>query len=381
MTFLIEPFERFMPRLKPLALNSDVGFFTFGGRLYIKRLADFQTLDTVSLPLPKLPSLLEQSKFLTRLLRLGVGCGVVWEDHVYLASRGYILSVRVEHNKLYAPSIETSLRVGRCPLNLTVIEGIEGFEDGVYYGEYFSNHACKPVGIVRRNRLGEWTRVFEFKTGEINHIHNIVPDPIRNCVWVLTGDFGSCAAIWKATNNFEYMEPIARGSQQFRACVAFPLPEGLLYATDSQLEVNSINLLEETDTCWSRRTIRNVNGPVIHGARVGEAFVFSTSTEPDKQNGSLLNSLLDTNPGPGIQRNESHIVVGSLQLGFEILLVRDKDKLSYRLFQFGNIQFPSGESSDGNLYIYSVANRGPSMGTEVFVLSNTAEFKGMSKHI
>jgi hypothetical protein len=354
--------------IKPIALDGEIGYFVRRDRLIMMWLADLKPICSIKLPLPKFTSYLSHSQLLTRVLRLGVQCGVVWRDMVILAVEGRLISARKTGNQLVDPKTEAFIKKGHSPLNLTVINNIDGFNDGVYYGEYFSNPSYGPVAIMHRDSKGQWIQVFEFPLGEINHIHNLIPDPLRGCIWILTGDYEGGAAIWKAKNNFSTVEVVARGAQDFRACVAFPVTEGLLYATDSQIQENNINLLEIKDSRWTNRKICSINGPVIYGMKIGKLFVFSTATEPNQSNASYFSRLLDRSPGRGISRNESQIIVGSLELGFSTELIRAKDPLPYRLFQFGNIFFPSGNSSDNRLYMYSIANCGPAMSTEVFQL-------------
>ena len=354
--------------IKPIVLDGEVGYFVRRNRLIMMRLADLQFIHSIRLPIPKSSCYLAYIKLLERALRLGVQCGVKWRDTLVLAAEGRIISIRSKGTKLTEPKLEAILDRGRSPLNFCVVNNIEGFEEGVYYGEYFSNPSLGPVAIKYRDCNGQWTQVFEFAEGEINHIHNLIPDPIRGCVWILTGDFEGGAAIWMARNNFSIVDMIVRGSQEVRACVAFPLLEGLLYATDSQIQDNSIRILEEVDNGWTDKKLYSINGPVIFGTKVGEQYVFSTATEPNQSVSSLLPSLLDRQPGQGIYLNESQVIIGSVKHGFSPVLSRAKDALPYRLFQFGNILFPSGASSDNRLYMYSIANRGVGMSTEVFQL-------------
>ena len=356
--------------LKPIALDGEVGFFSRADTLIMMRLSDLHPLDSIKIPLSKLSTHLSRSRLLTRMLRLGVQVGAVWRDTLIVAAEGRLISVQKSVDSLTGVRHEADISRGRSPLHFGVVNGIDGFDDGVYYGEYFSNSDFGPVAIMRRGEDGQWTRAYEFPVGEINHVHNIVPDPLRDCVWILTGDFGQGAAIWQARDNFASMVPVVRGAQQVRACVAFPVRQGLLYATDSQLYENSIRVLERDGSGWTHRQLHPLNGPSIHGTTIGELCVFSTATEPDHSSveSSRLIGLMDRRPGPGIIRNESHIIVGSIERGFSTKIKRVKDPLPYRLFQFGNILFPSGSAAGNSLFLYSIANRGVSMSTEILNL-------------
>ena len=72
------------------------------------------------------------------------------------------------------------------PLHPCNIKGLEGFDDGVYYGEYTGNSERSPVSVYKRNaKTGAWKPVFTFNQGQINHIHNIVPDYINQRMLII----------------------------------------------------------------------------------------------------------------------------------------------------------------------------------------------------
>ena len=69
-------------------------------------------------------------------------------------------------------------------------DGILSTDDNtVYYGEYFQNSGRQEVNILRSGGIKqEWKSAFEFKPGEIRHIHAIQRDPYTGKLWVCTGD-------------------------------------------------------------------------------------------------------------------------------------------------------------------------------------------------
>ena len=258
---------------------------------------------------------------------------------------------------------------GNRPLNITNVKNIDGFDNTLYFGEYFSNFKRDSVNIYKRLSDKSWKIVFTFPEGTIEHIHAIVPDKYRNCLWILTGDFNSASGIWMANNNFNIVEPILLGSQKFRSCVAFPLPEGILYATDSQFEKNSIRLMRNQNNEWVSDFICDVNGPVIYGCKVKNNLFFSTSVEGDSHMKPFFSKYLDKTPGPGIQGKSSTIVGGNLEKGFKILNENKKDKLPFLLFQFGAITFPTGENQSDYLFSYNIALKNNDLETEIFKIN------------
>ena len=54
------------------------------------------------------------------------------------------------------------------------------------------------------------------------------------------------------------------GRQVYRSCVAFPYRKGILYATDTPLEANSINYLYYSHNQWHKRKVFDIDGPCLH---------------------------------------------------------------------------------------------------------------------
>ena len=279
----------------------------------------------------------------------------------------------VRNRKLYELNIltgqidsELPLPRGSRPLNITKIKSLKGFEDGLYFGEYFSNPEKKAVKIYKytSNQLIE---VFKFDDGRINHIHNIVADNIRDCLWIMTGDEGDASSIYMARNNFRSIERVVCGNQIYRSCVAFPLEKGLLYATDSQYEKNSIRMLLLKNNVWESKEIYTINGPCIYGTEIGSRKYFSTSVE-GVNSGNVISRYLSVKRGPGIHKNHSAIIRYSLEKGAEIIYQNEKDRFPFVLFQFGNISFPTGENKMEKLIFSNIALKEDDVSTIIFDL-------------
>ena len=244
---------------------------------------------------------------------------------------------------------------GKRPLSFCNVNGISGFDNSIYFGEYINNFERNEIHIYKRKKNTNWEIVYTFPRGEIEHIHSIIMDNSNDCLWIFTGDFNSASAIWMAKNNFKYVEAVLRGKQEFRACVGFPVKEGVLYATDSQFEKNSIRLLENDGQKWASREIMQINGPAIYGCKVLDQYIFSTSVEGGIISNNILTNLLNKKIGTGIIENFSHIIVGTLENGFKTIYKIQKDNLPFILFQFGVFTFPSGNNLSKYLYANTVA--------------------------
>lgn len=293
---------------------------------------------------------LSRDRLLFRALRLGVRSGFAINNEVVLLSIS---------NSIYEYNLATkSLSNGFClserirPLAFTEIKKIPGFQEGIVFGGYLVNPSKKPVCIYRRKGVDQWEVIYTFKEGAINHVHNIVPDPIRECVWILTGDSDDSAAIWRTSDDFRSLHCVKSGNQKYRACFAFSIKEGLLLATDSPNDQNWIEILKENGELDQVCTI---SGSCIYGCKWGSKIVLSSTVEPDSTiKRSLIKGLLNREKGSGIQDYYSHIYIGDLISGFVDVVQFKKDFLPYS-FQLGTTMFPAGENSSGVLICYPVA--------------------------
>jgi len=329
--------------------------------------ADGEVCSVFSFPDSWCNRLLDCSKLMYRLRRSGVYSSIVDEHSAYFAYQRQLYRFDFQSRQL---QVELKFDRGNGPLQISLVKGIEGFEDCVVLGEYFSNPSKAPIRILQKRSRGDWRVAYTFAAGSLNHIHHVVPDPLRNCLWVLGGDFGAAASLWQIRDNFSSVQRIVGGQQRYRACVAFPVDQGLLYATDTQFEPNSIRLLEKKGGVWQSRELASLNGPCIHGCELQDYFVFSTATEPSKEVRSKYRALLDNRPGPGIRENQSEIIVcAKSNYGCKRLAARRKDALPYRLFQFGSITFPSGVNPTDKLYAFNIGSKSNDLCTEIWQLS------------
>ena len=229
------------------------------GKLLVVR--DDNVEKSIPIPVRVLVRLLSSSRLATRLLRFGVRVATAIDNsHAIICIGNTLYDVDIENS---AVSKGWYCGDGVRPLIMTSVKGINGFKDGVYFGGYLMNMGKKPVHIYHRTGVDNWEVVYSFADGEINHVHNIVADPYRQCLWVFTGDFEEAAAIYKVTNGFEKVERVVCNDQQYRGCVVYALPEGLLYATDSPYAENYIRLMD-TNT-FESKSLFPLHGSCIYG--------------------------------------------------------------------------------------------------------------------
>lgn len=291
------------------------------------------------------------NRYSTRLFRFGIRAAIALDNKNILLSQG---------NMLYEMDITNGkLSKGWCcgngirPLIFTDVNGIDGFADGIYFGGYLSNMKKNPVHIYRRIGVDEWQIVYTFPDGAINHIHNIITDSYRNCLWVFTGDFDEASAIWKVKDNFKRIECFASNDQKYRGCVVFALPEGLLYATDAPFADDYIYLMNpETREVMQ---VCSIHGSCIYGCKWKDKYVFSSTVEGDGRNTPKKEFLFGRKRGAGIKDDFVHMYMGNLKEGFTEIYKEKKDFMPYYTFQFGVFKFPVGMNNSDTLYFQPVA--------------------------
>jgi hypothetical protein len=306
--------------------------------------------------------LLSHFSLTRRLFRIEYRYGIEIDIKRYLlVFRNKILILDLNDNTLKAQEINER------GLSFVKIADVNGFDDMICFGEYKENFSKDEISIHSLIN-NQWKIVYTFKKGEIEHVHAIIPDPINSRIWILTGDFGDSACIWLAEENFSKVKPVARGGQMFRACVAFPFNGGLLYATDSQIEENSINFLQPNNNGeFEIKVIGSINGPCIYGTQIKDNFIFSTAIEP--YNGlekiDIIKGLLSRRPGKGIKSPNSEVLMLNREFELKTLSSNEKDIFPF-IFQFGTITFPTDNHNSENLTFYNIGLKNNNNCTEIW---------------
>lgn len=295
------------------------------------------------LPISREKMLLSKFRLTTRLFRLEPRCACVLGEGRFLISySGGIYRIKLEGKCIEQ---EYSFRKNmNNPLSITRVFGVAGFDDGEYFGEYFSNNSNEEVCVYKRTD-GKYEKIYSFPPKTVYHIHGITADKVRNCLYVLTGDKDNESAIWEVRDHFNSVKPILIGRQKYRACVAFPYKSGILYATDTSREQNYLYYAEENNGMWSTEIVDKIPGPCIYGTSVGGDYFFATSVEPDDTL-SERKFRYTYKLGKGVSDRYTHIIKVDRELNTSEVFRAKKDMLPMLLFQFGNCLFPAMENAD-----------------------------------
>jgi hypothetical protein len=321
-----------------LAVGKKILTCHFGG-IYLLDADNGKTEFICKLPIGGLKRLGSRSRLLERLFRLEVKATIaITETQLLLSFRGSIYRI-----DLVAKSIvkEHTYRSGmNNPLLFTRIEGVAGFDDCIAYGEYTLNpHRKNSSAIYVRNLLSaEWKKVFEFPPGTVRHIHGIVPDTVRNCVYILTGDLDIESGIWESRDNFKTVKPVMKGAQKYRTGFWYPVNDGYLYPTDTATEQNYIYFAtQDKNGSWQIKSIADIDGSCISALDTDDKIYISTTVEAD-ESVTGWKSWLNYKKGAGIKSDYAQLLeVDKQNLSVKKIAQFKKDVLPYKLFQYGSI--------------------------------------------
>ena len=171
-----------------------------------------------------------------------------------------------------------SIPRGSKPLNLCVLPN-----GHVFFGEYFQNTNKKNVNIYcSRDNAQTWKIAYNFKEGNINHIHGLFFDKYTNRIWVATGDRENECIIGYTEDEFKTFVEVFRGGQEYRTCQLFFYKDFIVFGTDTQYQQNVIKKFDRKTLEITE--LQKVQGSVIKGGQVGDVAFISTTVEPSDVN-------------------------------------------------------------------------------------------------
>lgn len=290
---------------------------------------------TVRLPVSAGMSILGCSRLLRRLLRL---------DKMYVLPNdiGYTAFFRgcVYHIPKDCGSVRRVMEMKGCrnPLHnaAAIIDGRE-----IFFGEYGRPH-IEGKSVYRSTDWGlTWQKVFNFSCNEVRHIHCCRWDPYEEKVWVFTGDFDGQCHIICADREFNNVEWIGDGSQQFRACNAFFEADAVHWFMDSPIsEVHHIKLDRKTREIEVKESFP---GPVWYSKKLYDGYyILATAQEI----------------GPSHKDDRLHFFISRDLEHWEEEGTFRHDGLPKGYFKFGVAAFADGAQESSGFYAFFEAVKG-----------------------
>jgi len=208
----------------------------------------------------------------------------------------------------------------------------------LYYGEYRCRSKGEGVRVMMSRDGGRgWEVAYTFNG--IRHIHGMYQDPYTDSLWVTTGDANEESGIWVTRDLFENIQPVLFGNQQVRAVQLLFTRDHVYFGSDTNREENRIYRLSRKG--HTLESLKKVRGPVFYGCCVGNDLFFSTVVEPNTADNYRYAEIWGAVQGDR----------------WECVARFRKDRWPGKLFQYGQVLFPTGEN-DHALFFTPYATEG-----------------------
>jgi hypothetical protein len=304
---------------------------------------------TIKLPVSFLDNVLGVFRLSRRALRLD-------KCNVFVSGSFLIL---IKKRKVYSYNLETAemketLTLLNCKNILHQSMG-ENKQGELFFGEYGGNSKRKPVNVYKSSNNGQsWEVIYQFKAGEIRHVHGCYYDTYEDKIWTLTGDFDGENIIMKSDANFKQNEKIGDRSQTYRAVSVFFSHKKVHWIMDSPLRKNYHYELDRQT--YEIKQKQAFPGPVWYIKKLSDDYYLAASS---------------VEIGEGVLDNYAKLFVSKNLNNWEEVAKFKKDILPMRYFKWGVIGLADGQQSknefalffealkgvDGKSYIYRLDDR------------------------
>ena len=313
-----------------LWVSKDVIYKSIGRNLYYSNDMGVNWKLRARLPMTDLRSVSLFSNILSRLLRSGFYHLHVLDNKSLLvfANRSIYLLKQDSTSFKYVGPIRSSK-----PLLISV------HEDVIVYGEYTRNVERTAVPLYKSDDAGvSWFIAHTFK--DIRHIHGVFFDRFSDKYFITTGDSDEESSILMTDKDFLKFEKLLTGSQKYRAVQLLFDPNFIYYGSDAPDTANYLYRLSRNS--GQLECLSEVGAPVFFGAKVLDYYFFATAIEKSSYKNINVANLWHSKNG----------------LDWKCAFSLRRSFLPLRIFQNGQILFPSGHGDDENLWFWSLATSG-----------------------
>lgn len=164
------------------------------------------------------------------------------------------------------------------PMNRGICDGEGGY---TYIAEYVSNRdRTIPIHVFRSRDLLHFEVAWEFESGQVRHVHALIPDLDGSRIWILTGDHDNESNIYYTDDAFSTLELFLNEGQRTRATDLLLTDEALIWGMDSPLEQSFI-LTANRGPSRVSRNLCPLPGPVYYSMRNAAGGLYlGTTVEP-----------------------------------------------------------------------------------------------------
>ncbi len=336
---------------RPLCFTSDGLLVYYKNKIYLRTVNETILIGAIRTNLKS--KFVSSFRLFERIVRNEPKCAICIEGKAFIATDIGIIEYDISDKKRI--SITPYRKKYIHTSKIIEIKSVPGFSDTLVYGEYFGNSRSEEVCIFAYDK-GEWKVKYTFEPGRVRHIHTLIPDPFRSCVYILTGDKDSESGIWVAKNDFNTVEPLLVGTQEYRTYVAFVTEKELLFATDTPSLKNHLYAYNFEKKKVTK--IADLPGTCLTGCATKSGFVFGTVVEAEEiiptSKIAKVRYLLSRKKAAGITDDYAHCFYYESPDKIQDILKLEKDIIPPALGQFGRINVLYNQADD-NLLCYPIA--------------------------
>lgn len=327
--------------IKPLYVNRNMLYASRGHKVFKSRAGGDSFKPFGTCPGPRSERWMSRFRVLERLGRLGV--------HAFrlLPSGGAVAVVgrRIAWCPPGGSRFQEVLRIerGSRPFNICVTSSGK-----VYFGEYFSNPDRESVHVFASEDGKDWSIAYTFPEGSIRHVHNIVDDPYRKGLWVLTGDADHESGLWYTEDDFQTLDRIIGGTQRARSVGLIPLENKLIVPTDTPHEQNYVQHCDPENGCLTR--VASLPNSAFSAVRQNGLLFIATAAEPSPCNDSRSAAVFVSKDATQWQR------LAEFECDWGV--IRHKHYFVDGVIRHPQVRLVPGRNETGSLFAFGIGVRG-----------------------
>ncbi len=164
-------------------------------------------------------------------------------------------------------------------------DGIVCVDDStLYFGEYFQNPEKTKVRIFKSVNYGRsWFVAYEFRPGQIRHIHAVQQDTFSKGLWVCTGDKDEESSVLYSRDAFRSLDTLGHGSQQWRVCQLVFTEDAVYWGTDTgEKDFAGIYRWDRLNNEIAK--VQQIDGAMFFGTRLANGLIIMST---DREGGKI----------------------------------------------------------------------------------------------